>query len=149
MSGFVYFIAAYWGAPVKIGWAAVPERRLRELQIANHAELRIIAAVPGSKEDEREMHRWFAPQRHRGEWFCWTQELGDFLVWLARDGRLSVGEAAIVLSVTPAQLMREVLGGRLPCAVVRGKPVFEMAALEAFVEEIGKYGEKGKDGRWS
>lgn len=68
VDGAVYFIAAGEDA-VKIGWALIPERRLTALQIGNNVALRFLGSVPGSRADERAMHRRLSAFHVRGEWY--------------------------------------------------------------------------------
>lgn len=67
--GFVYFIQAIGGGPIKIGWAKDPAKRLVLLQCGNPVELRICRTHPGTIQDERGLHRIFGEVHLRGEWF--------------------------------------------------------------------------------
>lgn len=63
-----YFIQAGQNGPVKIGYTAGdPENRLRQLQGANHNDLRLIYWLDGNLE--KTLHDALAPLRLRGEWF--------------------------------------------------------------------------------
>jgi hypothetical protein len=64
----VYFIAAESG-PIKIGMAASPEQRCRELQTSHHEKLSVLVTCAGGSELERAYHRRFAAHRLNGEWF--------------------------------------------------------------------------------
>lgn len=66
---YVYFVQAGEGGPIKIGIGADPDERLHAMQIGNHAELFLLAAIPGTAAMERELHERFAAGRIRGEWF--------------------------------------------------------------------------------
>lgn len=55
--------------PVKIGWANTPTDRLVALQVGNPNRLSIIRVFNGNRQLEFEMHREFANQRIRNEWF--------------------------------------------------------------------------------
>lgn len=68
----VYFIAA--GNEMKIGHSAHPERRLRKLQTGHPQELKLVHVIYEPDERRRaalegEMHRKFADQLVRAEWF--------------------------------------------------------------------------------
>jgi hypothetical protein len=78
MSKHVYFIEAGKGGPIKIGVAANVDVRLRELQVGNASQLRIIVAVPGSHQDENRLHRRFKAERTSGEWFKAKGLVRDF-----------------------------------------------------------------------
>jgi hypothetical protein len=68
-TGFVYFIRAGRTNAVKIGYAANPDERLRELQCASPHPLHMLGYMPGTKFDEAKWHSRFAVERIRGEWF--------------------------------------------------------------------------------
>jgi hypothetical protein len=81
----VYFIEAQGTDLVKIGIAAKPSERLRELQTASPHRLAILATLPGGKPQESLLHRQFAAQRAAGEWFHRSPEL-DALIARAQAG---------------------------------------------------------------
>ena len=74
----VYFIASR--DALKIGFAVDVRARLSELQTGNAHELVLVATAPGTVEDERALHRRFAAQKVRGEWFRPDTEI---LSWVA------------------------------------------------------------------
>jgi len=67
--GFVYFIQAGEGGPIKIGWAVDPRARLNELQVGCPEPLRLLMTLAGDGGLEAQLHRRFARIRPRGEWF--------------------------------------------------------------------------------
>ena len=71
----VYFIQAGEGGPVKIGTSEDVERRLRGLQMAHWAELRLIRTLPGSFIEERWLHWYFALNHLRSEWFIYCPQM--------------------------------------------------------------------------
>lgn len=74
----IYFIKA--GRSVKIGYTTGdPERRLRELQTANPRKLVLLAAIPGSREDEVRLHKKFDSDRVTGEWFTLSRSIKKLL----------------------------------------------------------------------
>ena len=75
----VYFIEAQGTDLVKIGIAAQPKERLRELQTASPHRLAILATMPGGKPKESHLHRQFAAHRAAGEWFHRTPELDELI----------------------------------------------------------------------
>ncbi len=79
-SGFVYFIQACSGGPVKVGFATDMDRRLSELQVGSPVRLWALAKIPGTRADEREIHRRLAPSASHGEWFWPSDELEALLV---------------------------------------------------------------------
>ena len=71
---FVYFIRAGNQGAIKIGVASDIKQRLEQLQTGNAFELKVLALIPCSCLDhaydtERRIHKFFAGQRIRGEWF--------------------------------------------------------------------------------
>jgi hypothetical protein len=86
----VYFIEAAGTDLVKIGIAAVPKDRLRELQTASPHKLSILATMPGGKVAESRLHRHFAASRATGEWFHRTPEL-DALIADVQAGNGDAG----------------------------------------------------------
>lgn len=77
--GRVYFIKC--GGYVKIGWAVVPAKRLKELQTASPMVLELIHHMPGDLKKEHELHERFAHLRVRpnGEWFQLSEEIMNFI----------------------------------------------------------------------
>jgi hypothetical protein len=67
--GWVYFVQAGEGGPIKIGTALDVPRRLKKLQQAQSAKLVLLAVRRGGLKTERGYHRRFADHRIRGEWF--------------------------------------------------------------------------------
>lgn len=65
----VYFVQAGEGGPIKIGWARNPWGRIRDLQVAHWAVLTMLGTTDGGVALERRLHRRFAKERVRGEWF--------------------------------------------------------------------------------
>lgn len=66
----VYFIQADRGGPIKIGVAKDVEARLRDLQVGNPFELRVVGQIPNAGQAlERRLHSLLERHRIRGEWF--------------------------------------------------------------------------------
>lgn len=77
---FVYIIQHGSRGPYKIGKADNPQTRLKELQIGNPVELRLVASIYFQTENraravERQLHRMYSRARIRGEWFRQDIEL--------------------------------------------------------------------------
>lgn len=66
---WVYLIHAQGTKLYKIGVAADPEARLRELQTANPLGLVLLYKIPGTRSVEQAIHRKLEEYRVRGEWF--------------------------------------------------------------------------------
>lgn len=72
----VYFIQAGENGPIKIGVAANPQSRVRELQTGSPATLYLIGVVPRAGfAGELDLHHRFATDWMNGEWFRATPEL--------------------------------------------------------------------------
>ena len=67
--GFVYFIQAGEGGPIKIGYSSDPRVRAGDLQTAHHEQLRLLCTTPGDMALEAKLHKRFKRSRIRGEWF--------------------------------------------------------------------------------
>lgn len=74
----VYFVRSSNGT-IKIGVSTDVMRRLASLQTANSARLTLLLIMPGTEEDEQELHRLFADERLRGEWFRPSRRLLRFI----------------------------------------------------------------------
>ena len=71
---YVYFIRAGNSGAIKIGMAANIDRRMEVLQTGNAFKLHVIALIPCDCREqalhiEQMIHKFFAKQRIRGEWF--------------------------------------------------------------------------------
>ncbi len=69
---FVYVMG--WDDKIKIGISRDPERRRRQLQLANPGEVRILhqrefSTRPSAMRVERALHNRYAAHRLLGEWF--------------------------------------------------------------------------------
>lgn len=65
-------------APIKIGYAANPAKRLETLQCGHYRNYIFFRVVEGSPADERRIHKLFHHLRRRGEWFDFCSSmLGD------------------------------------------------------------------------
>jgi hypothetical protein len=73
----VYFIRS--GDLVKIGYTAVLENRLNDLQVASPIELVVLATTPGGIELEQALHLQFAAFRVRGEWFRLDDDIWSYI----------------------------------------------------------------------
>ena len=75
----VYYIHAPETGLVKIGRAANPALRLRNMQTGSPVPLVLVAVEDGDKAVERARHQRFAPLRRRGEWFALEGDLAEFV----------------------------------------------------------------------
>jgi hypothetical protein len=75
----IYFIQAASG-PIKIGTTKKrAQRRLEELQIANHETLTLLATIPGDQQTEVKLHEQFKHLLIRGEWFRPGEDLLSYI----------------------------------------------------------------------
>jgi hypothetical protein len=66
------------GKFAKIGKANNPIARWRSLQTGSPEKILLIGWIKASPRKEKELHRRFARQRTRGEWFHWGPEIEAF-----------------------------------------------------------------------
>lgn len=74
----VYFVQAGENGPIKIGIATNFEIRLRDLNVSNPCEVKVLALIRGNKKQERALHKRFAHLHIKGEWFRPEEELLQF-----------------------------------------------------------------------
>lgn len=84
-----YIYIVYNGRYHKIGVSAAPERRVKQLQTASAAPLRLLRTYPVNvkfaRKLEQQLHRmlWQRRTRHNGEWFDLTDDHLDLIdEWL-------------------------------------------------------------------
>lgn len=67
----IYFIQAEGVGHIKIGFTEAEDAaaRLVSLQIGSPVLLKLLGVIPGTMEDEKNLHRRFAAHRVTGEWF--------------------------------------------------------------------------------
>ena len=73
----IYFIQEASTHHIKIGVSANPLKRLKDLQTAHPAKLRLLAVMDGAQREERALHKKF--ENANGEWFKPTSELFAFI----------------------------------------------------------------------
>lgn len=84
----IYFLRAGEG-PVKIGYTSRRgEYRLREAQTYQDRDLILLVETMGTKKDEDALHRMFRTSHIRGEWFHYTDDLSDLVMYLIEGGSL-------------------------------------------------------------
>lgn len=118
----IYFIQATGIGHIKIGYTDADDAliRLASLQIGSPVPLKLLGTIPGSLEDEKDLHRRFGSARVTGEWFKAVPEL---LALVPSSEPLICGDAEViersvsirVLTVGRKQFTRSLLK-QLPCA---------------------------------
>lgn len=76
----IYFIQAHSGGPVKIGYAANPEKRIAEIQRMSPVELKTLKIIEGDLKQEKELHKHFAKFRLHGEWFDLNEKMLNIVI---------------------------------------------------------------------
>lgn len=66
---FVYFIQQGDDGPIKIGRTKNARERRHALQLATHAQLRILATLRAPHWAEGSLHGFYSEERIRGEWY--------------------------------------------------------------------------------
>jgi len=120
----VYFIQNERGS-VKIGHSVNPAKRLMLLQTGTLESLRIVRTIEGDDATERWLHRHFASDRVRGEWFNFREEM------------LTICPPSLPSSARPraAPIVRDV---RLPREIIgEWRKVDPAAHVQAFASDIG------------
>jgi hypothetical protein len=85
MTGYVYFLQAGEGGPIKIGFSASSvERRLHGNQVGCPAPLTLLGVIEGDVQLERRFHVAFRSCALRGEWFKPHRRLISFIRTVAR-----------------------------------------------------------------
>jgi hypothetical protein len=75
----IYFIQAGNDGPIRIGYAANVEHRIRMLQRRSPIPLRLMTVIGGSIEVEAYLHNRFWHLRQHGKWFKADQEILVFI----------------------------------------------------------------------
>lgn len=73
--GYIYFATA--GDHVKIGFARDIDNRITSLRTGNHQDISLEESFASYFEAEKMIHRRFAKNRVRGEWFNRTSEIEE------------------------------------------------------------------------
>lgn len=84
--GWIYFVQVSSGGSLKIGWAKDPSKRIKILQTSHPKPLRMLGVVPGTRSDERALHKRFAHARKSGEWFDRSAILNDVMGMILEAG---------------------------------------------------------------
>jgi len=73
--GTVYMLRT--DAYIKLGWSGQSpwDRRLHQIRNASPYHLEVLAARPGTLEQEQELHAGAKQWKHRGDWYNDCQEL--------------------------------------------------------------------------
>lgn len=90
---YIYIIHCKDLNTIKIGYSDNPFSRLAQLQVGNSSELSILSIFKGGREEEEILHKKFASNKVRGEWFALDESLvGELLAYQADTIAISTGE---------------------------------------------------------
>lgn len=84
---YVYFIKN--GNVVKIGRSEAPYKRMKDMEVANHANLEMLALVDGGLKREKSLHKRFQKHHIRGEWFTLDPAILRYIKSVKKSGRKS------------------------------------------------------------
>ncbi len=76
-SQLVYFIQN--GDAVKIGTSQNPRKRMADMAVGNHADLKLLGTLSGGPKREKTLHDKFRKYHIRGEWFMLVPEITDYI----------------------------------------------------------------------
>lgn len=82
---YVYIIHCKDLNTIKIGYSDNPFARLAQLQVGNSSELSILSIFKGGREEEEILHKKFASNKVRGEWFALDKHLVEALLAYQAD----------------------------------------------------------------
>jgi len=84
--GTIYF-ARHGDMPfVKIGFTRHMRNRMSTINRECSTVVEVVALLPGTPTEERELHKRFAPYNITGEWFLFVGEVRDLVENLAAGG---------------------------------------------------------------
>lgn len=80
MNGTIYFLSAVGCSLIKLGWTGRPfEARLGQIRSINAPQIEVIGTIPGSLDQELDMHKEIAEYRDHDEWYHDGHELRDWI----------------------------------------------------------------------
>ena len=71
----VYLIRSGADGLVKIGFSDTVHKRISQMQVGSPDRLTILRILDGGRELEAALHAWFKPNRVRGEWFTFSEDM--------------------------------------------------------------------------
>lgn len=137
--GQTYFIRCTATGLIKIGHTTGSvESRFAALQTGSASELVLVGTVPGGREVEQELHRRFAADRVRGEWFRMGRDMYLYACrnlspsWKVAGSGKDLVEMLESLGFTVGQFLDLIESGDLPW------PPWEPGAYGLAEEEFAK-----------
>jgi hypothetical protein len=86
--GFIYFIQGERGGPIKIGYTTDVMNRLKTLQTGYPYPLKLLLAIHGSLEKERNIQKEFINIKLQGEWFEPSEKLINYMDGIKSNPRI-------------------------------------------------------------
>jgi hypothetical protein len=116
-----------FGGPVKIGLTGRLEERIAHLSCMSPYRLEVLATLRGDERLERRIHALLAGDHSHGEWFFWSDRLGELIDAINGD--------TFAMSALPEPLRMDNrrktfapdpfgANGRSPSTSKRGRPTF-------------------------
>lgn len=136
----IYVIRDTLSGHVKIGLSGAPWVRFAKMRVDCPGDLFLRAILPGERADEQALHRRFAAQRLRGEWFRAEGPLAEWIVGLplavkpASNYRNTWGDSALT-----DEMLAPVVGisrGHI-CKIRRGKCMPSLGVAFKIAEATG------------
>ena len=89
MTGYVYAIECE--GMVKIGFSVCPYHRFTTIQTFSPFQCRLVGVMAGDFRQEAALHRRFASQRVRGEWFTHDGDVAEFVAAMEKPDPFRLG----------------------------------------------------------
>lgn len=80
-AGYVYLLYARNLGTVRIGWTSRPNRRPDEISPSTPSPVHYLALLPGTRDDEMQLHYKFSHLYQHGSWYRYTEEMYNFVMW--------------------------------------------------------------------
>lgn len=90
-TGYVYLIGTSYENPVKLGFSANPWARVKDLNVGNHEEIKLLLTIKSSYSVERNLQKLLSPYQVKSEWFSLPIDIIKMLE-LCSDGDFEVNE---------------------------------------------------------
>lgn len=111
----IYFARSGMEGPIKIGSSRNPRQRVTDLAGAHHDEITLMAVAPGDSTDEFALHKRFADDRIRREWFRPSEAL---LAYIKQVGRPLEGMRCNPFPAVPEHVEKTELGASDPDPII-------------------------------
>lgn len=89
---YTYIINRRHTNEYKIGKSKTPLKRIKPLQTGNAGKLDIVDCFHSDEKLEARLHRMFALDRTKGEWFIFSEQKLEFLLTFLRNRYISFSD---------------------------------------------------------